>query len=181
MNLALAPRHPRCRVCRDVHAVEDVNWRMWNERLKFLGYAETIEYLRSIGIGGSDDSLRRALTRHRQHVEEWAAAGAPNVYTPGAPQIQRLSPPERGPTRWLDVTQTGVDLGMESLRLLRARMEDMSDRDLIAVARLGLGAATTIGNMEARGRALHQVDAILRLAAGIGGDYDGSGEGSANQ
>lgn len=180
-NPALAPRLPGCRVCSAVHALEDVAWRIWREDGSFIGYTDAAAYLRSIGMTGSDEAIRKRIARHRAHVEAWLAEGAPNAYTPGVEAVRRIATAERGPVRWLDVAQTGAELGMESLRLLSMRLGTMDDRDLIAVAKLGLGAANKIGDMEARGRALYQVDGILRLAAGLG-EYDGDGHrGSSNQ
>lgn len=179
-NLALAPRRDTCRVCQQVSAIEDVNWRLWNEAGDFLGYGDAIAYCREVGMAGSNDSLRSALATHRRHVEAWVLEGGPSVYTPGLPEVQRLNPPERGPAHWLDITQAGAEVGMESLRLLSMRLGTLADKDLIAVAKLGLGAAAKIGDLEARGRALHQVDAILRLAAGLGG-YNGGHQGSSDE
>jgi len=83
--------------------------------------------------------------------------------------------PEGGPARWLDVNQQAMDVGTDALRALHARLPEMGDRELVAVARLGVAAAQKHGDWEAKGRSLAQVDAIIRLAAGLTGHDDDAG------
>ncbi len=168
-NAALVPRSDRCWVCRNVAVVEDVTVRLFDsETGARLNSTAAVEYLRAIGYTKlRDRTLREHLGRHVRHVE-----AAMQVSTPAAPSNLTRLAPEGGPARWLDVNQQAMDVGMDALRSLHARLPDMGDRELVAVARMGVGAAQKHGDWEAKGRKLAQVDAIIRLAAGLSGPTD---------
>ncbi len=165
----LVPRSARCWVCKNVPVVEDVTVRLFDEQgRKRKGIVSAIEYLRSIGYTAkADRTLRSQLLFHIRHCET-----AMEVATPAMPSALVRVQPDGGPARWLDVNQQAMDVGMDALRDLRARLPDMSDRELVAVARMGMSAAHKHGDWEAKGRKLAQVDAIIRLAAGQGGCDD---------
>jgi len=164
VNPVLVPRSPKCWVCKNVAAVEDVTVRLFDEQgRKTRGPA--LSYLRSIGYTKqSDGTLVKHLTTHIRHVES-----AMQRSDPAPPSALVRVQPEGGPARWLDVNQQIMDVGMDAVRDIRARLPDMGDRELVAVARMGMTAAHKYGDWEAKGRSLAQVDAIIRLAAGLGG------------
>jgi hypothetical protein len=170
-NPALAPRTRTCRVCREVAAIEDVAFRLYDERGRHLPTRGAVEYLRSLGATGSSQALYNRVITHRKHIDRWLLRGAPVVPMQIEDGITRIPEPT-GPTRWLDAQQNAIDLGNEALRDLRARLAagDLETRDVLALAKLGVNAANTRGAMEQKGRALNQVDALLKLAAGIGSD-----------
>jgi hypothetical protein len=172
-NAVLIPRSASCWVCKNVPMVEDVTVRLFDEngRRGRGSIKAAVDYLRSIGLDRSEKLLRWAIARHIAHVEQ-ALAGptiAPSV------ALTRIAP-EGGPARWLDVNQQAMDVGMDALRSLHARLPDMADRELVAVARMGMTASHKHGDWEAKGRKLAQVDAIIRLAAGLSGGTDAEGE-----
>lgn len=123
-------------------------------------YRDAAKYIRGIGYSAlSDRTLTRYLGTHAKHVELAMAGG------PAAPSaLTRIEPP--GPARWLDVNQNAQDVGNEALAILRSRFDQMEDRDLVSVAKIGVQAAQKHGDWEAKGRKLAQVDEIIRLAAG---------------
>jgi len=169
-NPVLVPRSAKCWVCKNVAAVEDVTVRQFDEHGR-KNSGPAIEYLRSIGfVKQTDRSLQAHLLFHAKHVET-----AMQVSTPAPPAMLTRLEPEGGPARWLDVNQQAMDLGTEALRSIHARLPDMGDRELVAVARLGVSAAQKHGDWEAKGRSLAQVDAIIRLAAGLTGHDDAAG------
>ena len=172
-NAVLVPRHAHCWVCRNVAVVEDVTARLFDEDgVKRSGsrgsFTPALAYLRSIGYTKlADRTLREHLGFHARHVE-----AAMQVSSPAPPSALTRMTPEGGPAHWLDVNRQAMDVGMDALRSIRARLPDMADRELVAVARIGVSAAQKHGDWEAKGRKLAQVDAIIRLAAGLGGDDD---------
>lgn len=168
-NPALAPRMRRCVVCKEVAALEDVAYRLFDETGQHIGNGtrHAAEYLRSVGMGGSPQTIRNRLVRHRDHIDSWLGRGGAVVPAHVEAGVQRIPEPA-GPTRWLDAQQNAINLGNEALRLLAGRLDRMEDRDVIAVAKLGTVAAGQRGALEAKGKALSQVDQLLRLIAGAG-------------
>lgn len=65
------------------------------------------------------------------------------------------------------MNEAAIDTGLDALGLLQARLGTMEDRELIAVAKLGQAASSKRGDWEAKGRQLNQMDALIRLAAGL--------------
>lgn len=161
MNGALVPRSASCWVCRTVGVVEDVTVRLFTaDGVRRTDYRDAKAYVRGIGYGKiADRTLTRYLSEHARHVEAAMSGG------PAAPaNLTRLSP--EGPAHWLDVNQNAVDVGNEALGRLRARLDVMEDRELVAVAKIGVGAAQKVGDWEAKGRKLAQVDELIKLASG---------------
>ncbi len=72
-----------------------------------------------------------------------------------------------GPAFWLDVNQNAVNVGNEALGAIAGRLEGMGDKELVAVAKLGVSAAQKVGDWEAKGRKLAQIDSLIRLASGM--------------
>jgi hypothetical protein len=103
--------------------------------------------------------MTRYLSEHAKHVET-AMAGGPAA--PGS--LTRIAP--AGPAHWLDVNQNAVEVGNEALGRLHARLDLMEDKELVAVAKLGVQSAQKVGDWEAKGRKLAQVDELIKLASG---------------
>lgn len=166
-NAALAPRAKTCLICKEVEALEDVAFRLYDEEGRHLRTKPVAEYLRSIGMSGTPQSLYNRIMTHRKHIDRWLLKGAVVVPLRIMGGLTRISEPT-GPVRWMDAQQNGIDLGNEALRSLRARMDagELEPRDEIALARLGVSAANTRGAMEQKGKALNSIDQLLRLAAG---------------
>lgn len=166
-NPALAPRHARCRLCNEVSALEDVAFRLYDEKGRHLPTKPLHAYLRSIGIAAATpQSLYNRIKRHRDHIDAWLERGARVVPARLDDHTQRI-PAVSGPVRWLDAQQNAIDLGDSAVDILKSRLDLMDDKNLIAVAKLGATAATARGNLEAKGKALSQVDKLLQLAAGM--------------
>ena len=165
----LVPRNAHCWVCRSVAVVEDVTVRLFDEEGRRCPNRAAISYLRSIGFTRqSDNTLSHYLSTHVAHVRS-----AIQRSTPAPPDSLTRLAPEGGPARWLDVNQQAMDVGMDALRGLRARLTDMGDRELVSVARMGVVASHKQGDWEAKGRQIAQVDALIRLAAGYGKEIEG--------
>jgi hypothetical protein len=165
VNGALVPRKAGCWVCEKVAAPEDVTVRLFSEdgtrRAGRGAYTAAATYVRDIWTGQvSADTLNRRLANHADHVE-LAMRGAPAL--PSA--LTRIEP--AGPAYWLDANQNAVNVGNEALGMIHERMGDMEDKELVAVAKLGVVAAQKVGDWEARGRKLAQVGSLIRLASGM--------------
>ncbi|NJD28872.1 MAG: hypothetical protein FIA92_11320 [Chloroflexi bacterium] len=161
MNGVLVPRLASCWVCRTVAVVEDVTVRLFTtDGIRRADYSDAKQYVRAIGYGKvADRTLTRYLADHARHVETAMAGG------PAAPSaLTRIEPP--GPAHWLDVNQNAVETGNEALARIRARLDVMEDKELVAVAKLGVMSAQKVGDWEAKGRKLAQVDEIIKLASG---------------
>ena len=172
MNGALVPRKAGCWVCDKLASSEDVTVRLFSEdgtRRQGRGAtAEAARYVTGMGYAMSSNLLNRRLTHHADHIEAGMTA---TVVRPG--NLTRLEP--AGPAHWLDVNQNAVNIGNEALGAIQARIPDMEDKELVAVAKLGVTAAQKVGDWEAKGRKLAQIGDLIRLASGFveGGD-DGS-------
>lgn len=168
MNPALSPRSTACRICKDVADLADVALRLWDEDGERLGLGtqRVAQYLKSIGIAGSKRALEARAETHRDHCERYVNGERRNVAAEGEVVIPKL-----GPARWLDVQQDAMDVGREALSKALERLSagEMEDKDVIALAKLGVGAAGTRANLEAKGRKLNQMDELLQLAAGLTG------------
>lgn len=178
MNPALAPRQVRCSICRGVAAVEDVNVRLFDEDGKRQRPAAALDYLRSIGFPAREKNLRRGVAVHARHVKAWLDSGAlvAPMHQPPASEITRIEPvasAERA--RWMDVNQSTMDVGMDALRSLRARLEagDLEPKEELALAKLGLTASSKRADMAAKGAERDPIDALMQLAAGVARLADG--------
>lgn len=167
VNPVLAPRKPKCRACNHVASIEDVTIRLYDPDLNPLPLAGAVEYLRTVGMDGTNRQLRAIALVHRRHVDKFIERGgavAPAELKDGVSRI----PPPVGNTRWVDVNQQGMDVGSTALQQIGERMKTggMEDKDLIAVAKIGQGAATVRATLEMKG-ALKRAEAIARLASGL--------------
>jgi hypothetical protein len=167
VNYGLAPRSPTCWVCQNVGMVEDVTMRLLDEGGRSVPNADAIEYLESIGHSASKGTWGSRLLTHRKHVLR--SFEKPVVVTPAKLEtgVIKLNQPAGSPT-WLRTTDRAVDLGDMALDTLEGRMALMEDGDLIALARLGVGAAKNRGDWEAKGRRIGQMDALLQIVSGHG-------------
>jgi hypothetical protein len=159
----LTPRSRRCKLCNSVAKIEDVTVRLFDREGKRLPAREAIAYVVSIGLDGSASSVRRWVDAHAQHVQR-DMENPPALIEPGA-----LAPvvPAGGDPGWVSVTEQGIAVGMDALSLIKTRMKDMEDKDLIQVAKMGQTAASKWGDWEAKGRKLNQMDALLKIASGF--------------
>jgi hypothetical protein len=169
----MAPRHHRCAICRKVTAIEHVALMMYDETMEPLPISPVVDYLQSIGMGGTRRQFVRRISAHRKHIDAWIERGARVLPVHEASNVIRI-PPKTGDTRWIDVSQNAMDVGNDALRELNARLQtgEMETGEVIALARLGVTAATNRGALEQKGRALTGIDRLLQLAAG------GVGKGS---
>ena len=162
-NLGLAPRDVKCWICKNVRASEDVTARTFDPSGQRQETTEAVAYLISIGVEGTKLTLQRRVLAHAKHIEAFRSAPYPLV--PGKPVI-RVDLPHAD---WLSATNGAVALGMEAQRSLAVRLleGDMKDKDVIALARLGIVSGFKQGDLEAKGKSLKQVDRLLMLAAGL--------------
>jgi hypothetical protein len=162
----LVPRKRGCWVCEHVATPEDVTVRLFSEdgtRRQGRGAtSDAAQYIRGIlGKGNvSSETLSKRLANHASHVE-LAMQGGPAA--PGA--LVPLEP--EGPAYWLDVNQNAVNVGNAALGVIATRMPDMEDKELVAVAKLGVTAAQKVGDWEAKGRKMAQIGDLIRLASGM--------------
>ena len=167
-NPRLSPRSTACSVCRDVADLADVNLRLWDEEANRIpgGHLAAARYLKSIGIAGSKRALEARIETHRDHAERYADGERKNIAAGGEVIIPKL-----GPSRWLDVQQDAMDAGTAAIAAARERLEQggMQNKDIIALAKLGVGAAGKRGDLEAKGRKLNQIDEFLQMASGLTG------------
>jgi hypothetical protein len=165
-NPRLSPRSTACSVCRDVTELADVNLRLWDEEANRIpgGAQQVARYLASIGIAGSKRALEARVEKHRDHAERYADGERKNVSASGEVIIPKL-----GPARWLDVQQDAMDAGRSAIAAATERLTEggMQNKDIIALAKLGVGAAGKRADLEARGRKLNQMDELLQMAAGL--------------
>jgi hypothetical protein len=165
MNGALVPRRAGCWVCEKFATPEDVTVRLFTAdgtRRRGPGaYTAAAVYVRGLKFPPTTTAtLNRRLSGHADHVEE-ALQGGPAVPS----ELTRVEP--AGPAYWLDVNQNAVNVGNDALGVISARMGDMEDKELVAVAKLGVIAAQKVGDWEAKGRKLAQIDSLIRLASGM--------------
>ncbi len=163
MTPTLTPRSRKCAICKSVAKVEDVTVRLFGPDGERLPPKEAVEYLYSIGMTGTRQTIYRRINEHAKHVQR-ALANPPAVVEPGS---MTPTAPVGGLPGWVSVTEQGIAVGMDALSLVASRMGDMEDRDLIAVAKIGQNAAAKWGDWEAKGRKLNQADAILKIASGF--------------
>jgi|GEM_PF-4283248 len=165
VNPVLAPRQPKCPVCTLVASPEDVTLRLYDPNLEHLPTDGAVGYLREVGIEGTIRSLKAKALTHRRHVDRFIDNGG--AVAPGHTEdgIVRIPPP-MGNASWVDVNQTGMDLGAQAAQLIASRMGNMEDGDLIKVARIGQAAAETRATLELKGQ-IRRNEQIARLASGL--------------
>lgn len=172
VNLGLVPRsRSGCWICRHVTAVEDVTVRLFDAELRDLPPKGAIGYMQSIGHAAKPATWQGRVAAHRKHVRR--SIEKPAAYTPlGAATLVPVAP-EGGLPSWVRAPDRAIDLGMDALTALKERMPVMEDTDLVSVARLGITAASKMGDWHAKGRQLAQMDRVFDFIADAGLDDDG--------
>lgn len=167
VNPVLAPRRPKCRACLHVATIEDLTLRLYDPDLNPLPLAGGVEYLRSVGMDGTKRQLEAIALAHRRHVDKFIERGGAIAPAQIADGVTRLPPPA-GDTRWLDLNQVGMNVGLSALSEIATRLQSgaMEDKDVIAVAKLGQTAAAKRADLELKG-ALKRAESIARLASGF--------------
>jgi len=169
VNYGLAPRSKACWVCKNVASPEDVTLRLIGATGMDLPTKDAIEYLTGIGHSAVKATWVERLKRHRGHVRRSMEAPGPLAIAPAKVELGAVTRVESlgGAPSWVRAPERAIDLGLEAQAVLAERLEDMGDTDLISVARLGITAAGKMGDWEAKGRRMHQVDVLMRLASGF--------------
>lgn len=165
--VTLASRSPRCQICKRVAFIEDVNARLFNDAGDPQPIAEAADYVLSIGVGMPRSSLNNSLRQHQEHVGKWLR-GEP--VAPG--EVQRIEIAE-SPASWVSVNQQSMNMGLDALRSLAARLQagDLEPKEEIELAKLGLNAAHKRGDIEMRrGMLRDEEDDLLRLVSGYEAD-----------
>ncbi len=163
MNPVLVPRSRNCWVCKHVAKVEDVTVRLFDEKGARLAPKEAIDYLRSMGATGSPTTFYNRVNKHAQHIERHLA-NVPAIVDPAS--VVPVAP-VGGPPSWVDANAQAIEVGMEALTIIRARLMDMDDKTVVSVAKMGQSSVSKRGDWAAKGRQLDQMDAVLRLASGL--------------
>jgi hypothetical protein len=168
MNGALVPRKAGCWICERVASPEDVTVRLFGPdgiRLQGRGaYTAAANYVKGMGYTVSHDLMIRRLKIHGEHVE--LSMDTRLGLQPALPgSLAPVVPP--GPAYWLDVNQNAVNVGNDALSMISSRMPEMEDKELVAVAKIGVTAAQKVGDWEAKGRKLAQIGDLIRLASGF--------------
>jgi hypothetical protein len=164
MNPALVRKFPAtCAICRDVAAIEDVNARCvdeYGERRRGF-YKAVQEYLKGVGSEGYGRSV---VTKHADHVSRDMKHPPAEMHPAKAVGVT----PAGVPATWFDLQEQGMEVGMDALREAEGRIAMMEDKDLIALAKLGITAASKRADIESRGRQTGQVlEAVMLISSGM--------------
>lgn len=166
INPILAPRKRSCRVCELVAMPEDVTIRLYSPELDWLPLEGAIEYLQAVGLTGTSRQLSALALTHRRHVDKFIAGDG--AVAPAERPGGRLPAPI-GRTTWVDVNQSGMNIGQTAASILAERMESPSEvetKDLISIANLGQSAASKRADMEMKGQ-LRRAEALAQIASGF--------------
>lgn len=184
VNPVLAPRVTQCWVCKSVATIEDVTLRMFNDAGETidpkLANPQVRDYMTAIGHSASPQTWVKRIASHRKHVENYLWSRVDEV----APmKMDPLVTVVRGPSTFVDLNQTGMDVGMDALRAVQARLDrgteqhltregeivelDIPIMALTAVAKLGQTAANKRGDWTSKGRLRQEGEAQARLASGL--------------
>ena len=163
MNPVMVPRSGSCVLCKEVSTSEDVDVRLWDaDGMPVANPRPARDYLVE-RMGWSAQKAGLAIGRHIDHVERFLDAP-----TPSAPinAVERVAPLETA--HWLDVNQNAMNLGNAAMRDLAVRLEagDLDPKITTQLAKLGVTAAASRGNLESRGKGLAGIDKLIRLAGG---------------
>ena len=165
MNGVLVPRKAGCWVCERVAHPEDVTVRLFSTSgVRIAGRGATYAaamYIEGMGYSMPRRLMTSRLNDHGKHVELSLAGEEPVLPS----SLSRVEP--AGPVHWLDANQNAINVGNEALGMIVARMPEMEDRELVAVAKIGVTAAQRAGDWEAKGRKLAQIGDLIRLASGM--------------
>lgn len=154
-----APKNPRCLVCSlpsDQWA--EVNAALWDAQERRPDYR--VAGVRACAMFGLEVKDPKSITNHVEHMERsWHR---PTQYPPTARERQVF------PTDYVSVTDRAAKLGVDAMEALSTRLEGLEARDLIAVAKLGMGARQHQAALEAKDRRSHQVEvtAIFGFVSG---------------
>jgi hypothetical protein len=157
----VAPPKPDCTICQQPERVRiPVNAAIWDEQTG----RRTKAYRSDAVTLLADFDVRleaKSVTRHADHVEaSWRDT------TPAAPAAGREE--ALFATDFASVTDEAANLGMKAMATLSGRVETMADKDLIATAKLGVGASTARATHSLKRAELGMTAAaIFGLAAGM--------------
>lgn len=172
-NVLVAPRSRACRICKELvpALIADVNAAIWPEpgvAVRARDYRiAAARVCRAHGL----EVEEKSVTRHAKHIEaSWHRVTTERPA--GSSEIAVF------PTDYQSVAQHAAQLGMQAMGVLSKRVAQgtMEDRELVATAKLGVGAvqqreALRIRQQEAD-TAQGFMAAVFGLAAGHVGEDD---------
>lgn len=153
-----APKNPRCKVCSIPQpGWSEVNAAIWDAQERRPDYR--VAGVRACAAMGVEIDPK-SITAHAEHIEASWHSGVQY------PPTQR----ERAvfPNDYASVTDRAARLGVDAMQAISDRLDVLEPKDLIAVAKLGMGARQHQASMEAKDRRSHQIEvtAIFGFVSG---------------
>lgn len=161
MSMVVAQRARDCKVCALPPAqLAEVNAAIWpepGEKWRAKGYREAA--VRVCAVYDLEVEVK-TITRHAVHIERsWHRAS--NRSKPGPGEITVF------PTDYQSVATQAAGLGAQAMGHLAERLPEMEDRDLVAVAKLGVNAATGREALRMRAQEVDQAATIVQALMGF--------------
>lgn len=158
-DFMFAPKNPRCLVCSlPADQWAEVNAAIWDAQERRPDYRVAAQ--RACAVFGLDVKDLKSITNHAEHVERSWHSGV--QYPPTARERAVF------PNDYASVTERAARLGVDAMEAISRRLEGMDNRDLIAVAKIGMGARQHQASLESKDRRSNKVEvtAIFGFVSG---------------
>lgn len=169
-NLVFAQRSRRCKVCGLAPAIiADVNAAIWPEPgIKLRGPQYRARAQRVCTANGLDVDVK-TITHHADHTERsWHTVTG--TTKPGPGEIPVF------PHAFGDLVDSASKVGAFALTEIGKRIPDMDSRDLIGVAKLGVGASATRESLRLKAQEVDQTQAIVAALTGLASGHITEGD-----
>lgn len=169
--LMVAPKAAKCRICQELtpQQVAEVNAAIWSVPgvdLRPRGHRPAAQ--RACAVNGLVIDIK-TVDRHADHIAaSWHEAKPQSPVAPGERPVF--------PTDFTTVTERYANLGMAAVDQLEGLIPTMDPKELVPVARMGLGAVQTREAMRLRAQEVQTAEGMLAALFGVAGGHLSEGD-----
>lgn len=150
LNFMYAPKKAGCKVCTIPQpGWSEVNAAVWDNQERRTDYAAA--GTRACAAQGTPVNIK-TLVKHVEHIEASWHSGL--QYPPTSREHSVF------PVDYVSLTERAARMGSDAMQHLTERLDGMETKDLIAVAKLGIGARQHERGIEAKDRRSHEKNVI---------------------
>lgn len=170
-KVIVAQRSSSCRICKglsaeQVAAVNEVIWPEPGVRVRNRDYrAAAVRACAAVGL----EVEVKSVTRHATHVERtWHEVTGTQPQRPGEVPVFK--------TDFNSMVDAAATLGAQAMGELTDRLPDLDPKELVAVAKLGVGAAVTRESLRLKAQEVDQNAAIITALGAMAGGHITTGD-----
>lgn len=170
-NIVVAARSSTCRICKGLRpdAVAEVNAAIWPEpgvAARFRDYRTSA--VRVAAAHGLEVEVK-SVSRHAQHIERsWHVVDAKSPAKPGELPVFK--------TDFNSMVDRAATLGAKAMDALDSQMPTLDPKELVAVAKLGVGASVTRESLRLKAQEVDQQSQIIAALGALSSGHISQGD-----